>query len=128
MPKASAIARPAILPRYSEVLVRRDGLADLLIKRGRLVLSVDTVASTSRQGARWKVYRVFEVEPDYMASLEGKRKAVVAEEGHSTVSGEMTRYAAYVCKNGVEIWEAMGKMEELKPVLTEMKWQVIEEL
>ena len=132
MPKAMNVVRPTVLKRYGQILIKRDGHADLLVKRARLVLSVETAPiSQSRHGAsRWKVFHVYEIEPDYPDSLDSSKrgKAVVSEEGHSSREGEVVRYSAYVCDTGVQIWEAMGKIEELKPVLAEMNWAVVEEL
>src|SRR5688572_4087999 len=92
MPHVANVVRPSILARYGRVLIKRDGEADLLIKRARMVLKVETApVSQSRHGvSRWKIFMVYELERDYPDSLDTstRGKAVVAEEGHSSREGE----------------------------------------
>jgi hypothetical protein len=128
MPKAVKIARDAS-PDVGEILVKRDGQPDLLVKSGRRILTVETQPVGPAGSQRWKVFKLYETV-HYLPMLmnRGETRAIVAEEGHSEKKGETTRYNAYVCKNGVGIWESMDKMDELKPVLSELGWSVVEEL
>ena len=119
LPKSSKpIAAPAAV---KTIELRRDGKPDLRIEQGRHILTVETEPVQARfleDGRRWRVYRLYENAPGSVA--------VVAEEGHSTYANETVRYNAIVCKDGVDVWEAMGKMDELKPVLAELGWPAVE--
>lgn len=106
-----------------DFFVKRDGKPDLFIKNGRLLLTVETepvVAHRLLEKKRWRVYRLYE--------SEFSKKLVVANEGRSTEEGETTRYSAEVCANGADAWEAMGRIEELKPVFADLKWPAVEEI
>ena len=117
-----------------QILVKRDGQPDLLIKSGRLVLTVETQAVGQPGNQRWKVFKLYEpseaddILPWLARPAKKKERAVVAEEGHSEKKGETTRYSAYVCTSGVAIWEAMDRIDELKPKLADLGWPVVEEL
>jgi hypothetical protein len=125
MPKALEIVRaPTSDP--GDILVKRDGKPDLLIRKGRLLLTVKTEPSMAgwaepAGSKRWRVYRMFELG-------SGDLRVVIAIEGHSTVPGETTLYSAEICEDGAEIWRTMGKLDELKPVLAELNWPAVEEI
>src|SRR5437773_8130979 len=130
MPKALKVVRDDSRD-VGEILVRRDGQPDLLIKTGRLILTVETQPVGPSGNQRWKVFKLYEPAEwlsTILAFAEKKERAIVAEEGHSEKKGETTRYSAYVCTTGVAIWEAMDRMDELKPVLTNLGWPVVEEI
>lgn len=119
MARAAKITR-APLADYGPIHVKREGKADLLIDRGRLLLTVETVPVEKKPigPKRWRVYRLFENETHTVA--------VVSEEGHSSSQDERVRFDATVCRNGADVYEAMGRIEELKPVLAEVQWPAVE--
>lgn len=121
MARAQKITR-APLQNFGPIHIKREGDADLLIENGRLLLTVETVpVSKSQLGPkRWRVYRLFVNDVG--------NAAVVSDEGHSSVEGERVRFDASVCRTGIEIWNAMGKIEELKSVLADLQWPVVEKL
>ncbi len=132
MPKAESITR-APESEFSDILIKRDGEADLMLEKGRLLLTVETkpaglIANAMTQ--RWKIYRLYGGKPPLIKDRFGKtppfRTLVVAEEGHSNREGETTRYSARVCGGAVEVWEAMGKLDELKSELAALNLPVVE--
>jgi hypothetical protein len=130
MPRALKITRAPVKAVFREIDIKRDREPDIRFTRGRLLLTVETepgrydpqrsIHATRLGGERWRVYRLFENETH--------DRAVVASEGHSTVPGETTRYGAKICKSGADVWEAMGKYDELKPILAELNWPAVEEI
>lgn len=123
MPKALTVTRAPADAQAQSIVIKRDRQADLKFGDAKLILTVETEPVPVQFGSeeqRWRVYRLFE--------NSWRSRAVVAQEGHSNVQGETVRYGATVCSNGVEVWEAMGGMDELKDVLAEIGWPAVEEI
>ena len=126
MPKALKITR-APSADAGPVLMKREGKLDLVVNAARPLLTVETepVGHDLDDGKRWRVYRLYENES---GTALGRDKLVVAEEGHSTWPGESTRYSVTICEDGAKAWLAMGRIEELKPILAELNWPAVETL
>ena len=128
MPKALKVTRaPSGEP--STLVVRRDGKPDLQFD-GVLLLTVETEPIPSmppslNQGKnRWKKFFLYKQHSFFASSIT----LVVAEEGHSNVSTEVTRYSATVCHDGADAWTAMGAIEELKEVFADVGFPAVERL
>lgn len=115
---------------FSEVLLKRTGQSDYLLENGRLLLTVKTepaatiqIKSQPDQPKRWKEYRLYTTPPTNTVERYGK--LVVAEEGHSTKEGETTRFDARLCDGAIAVWEAMGKIENVKQTLADLDLRVV---
>jgi len=74
MPKAESITR-APESEFSDILIKRDGEADLMLEKGRLLLTVETkpaglIANAMTQ--RWKIYRLYGGKPPLIKDRFGK--------------------------------------------------------
>jgi hypothetical protein len=129
MPKALKVTRaPSGEP--STLVVRRDGKPDLQFE-GVLLLTVETEPiplmppSRSWGRNRWKKFFLYKAN---LSTVPLRAGLIVVEEGHSSVSTEVTRYSATVCKGGAEAWVALDAMEELKEVFADIGFPAVERL
>lgn len=74
---------------------------------------------------RWRVYRLYEVENKDALVDRSKATLVLADEGHSTADGEVTKFAVYKCPDERTAWEKMGSIDELKKAFSQIGRPVV---
>ena len=127
---------PKHLRLRETITIRRDGEADLQFE-GWLLFKVRTEPPKSPQVTdrvqtkRWKQFALYtNREPTQLREKNWRDfdRLIVAEEGHSDRDTKRTRYSATVCRNAIDAWIAMGKIEELKEVFSEYGLPIIKGL